>query len=308
MPAVSSIIAGGAAIAGAGSSIISGNKAAKAQKQAAQQGADVQRYMFDQSREDMAPYRDVGTGALYKLAGMYGVDTPARKPTTDWAAYVQNNPDLVADYGKQVAKGRASNLDDYGQWHYQTYGQAEGRPIDAYQTGGAPAASGSVGDYGGFTASPGYKFRLDEGIKAVERSAAARGLLGSGATMKGIQRYGEGLASSEYENYANALRSMAGIGQTSAQATGAQGIATGQGIAQSMTQAGNARASGYANTGAAVNQGISNVLGAYLGGSGGGSGGFTQPSIPWVALQQSANSGLPSWMYPGGGIGGGLNQ
>jgi hypothetical protein len=295
MPAVSSIIAGGAAIAGAGSNIISGNKAAKAQTQAAQQGADVQRYMFDQARADQAPYRGVGYGALGKLAAMYGVPYSANGVApggTDWEAYVDSNPDLAAEYGR--VGQQFGSKGDYGQYHFNTYGQGEGRVAE---TAPAPGVAGQFGySAGDFQASPGYQFRLGEGIKAVERSAAARGLLGSGATMKGIQRYGEGLASSEYENYANALRSMAGIGQTSVQSTGAQGIATGQGVAQAMTQAGNARASGYANTGAAVNQGVSNVLGAYLGGSSGGSGGFTQPSIPWGALQQSANSGMPSWM------------
>jgi hypothetical protein len=292
MPAVSSIIAGGAAIAGAGSNIISGNKAAKAQKQAAQQGADVQRYMFDQARSDQEPWRDAGTGALRKLAGMYGVDMG--NSGTDWEAYARGNPDAMENW--KAIQGTPSNtfdsLADFGEYHYNADGSR--RDLTPYKSGGLAGQFGYSD--GGFQASPGYQFRLGEGIKAVERSAAARGLLGSGATMKGIQRYGEGLASSEYENYANALRSMAGIGQTSAQATGAQGIATGQGIAQSITQAGNARASGYANTGAAVNQGISNVLGAYLGGSGGGSGGFTQPSIPWGALSASANSGMPSWM------------
>jgi len=38
-----------------------------------------------------------------------------------------------------------------------------------------------------FQADPGYSFRMSEGMKALERSAAARGGLLSGATLKGIQ-------------------------------------------------------------------------------------------------------------------------
>jgi hypothetical protein len=47
-------------------------------------------------------------------------------------------------------------------------------------------------------ADPGYEFRLTEGINALDRAAAARGLLSSGRVMREVQRYGEGLAAQEY--------------------------------------------------------------------------------------------------------------
>ena len=72
MPVAAAIA--GAAVVGAGASIISGNKAAKAQKKAAQTAADTERYMYDTTRADYAPAREVGNSALYKLADMYGVD------------------------------------------------------------------------------------------------------------------------------------------------------------------------------------------------------------------------------------------
>ena len=53
-----------------------------------------------------------------------------------------------------------------------------------------------------FQQDPGYAFRQAEGMKALERSASARGNLLSGATMKGIQRFGQDLASQEYQNAA----------------------------------------------------------------------------------------------------------
>ena len=46
---------------------------------------------------------------------------------------------------------------------------------------------------------PGYKFRMDEGTKALEGSAAARGGLLSGAALKEMGRYSQGLASQEYD-------------------------------------------------------------------------------------------------------------
>lgn len=76
-----------------------------------------------------------------------------------------------------------------------------------------------------FQADPGYAFRMAEGQKALERSAAAKGGLNSGATLRALSRYGQDTASSEYTNAYNRfnadrdrrfgrLSQMAGIGQT----------------------------------------------------------------------------------------------
>ena len=54
-----------------------------------------------------------------------------------------------------------------------------------------------------FQADPGYQFRMDEGQKAIERGAAARGGLNSGATMKALMNYGQNMASNEYQNAYN---------------------------------------------------------------------------------------------------------
>lgn len=49
-----------------------------------------------------------------------------------------------------------------------------------------------------YQADPGYQFRLDQGNKALNNSAAARGGLLSGATLKAITDYNSGAASQEY--------------------------------------------------------------------------------------------------------------
>ena len=118
-----------------------------------------------------------------------------------------------------------------------------------------------------FQQDPGYAFRQSEGMKALERSAAARGNLMSGSTLKGIQRFGQDLASQEYQNAfnryqveraarLNPLQSLMGSGQSSANVlTGAAGN-LGQGLAQSELAAGQARASGYVGAANALNQAI----------------------------------------------------
>ena len=121
-----------------------------------------------------------------------------------------------------------------------------------------------------FQQDPGYAFRQAEGMKALERSAAARGGLLSGSTMKGIQRFGQDLASQEYQNAfnryqverankLNPLQSLMGSGQSSANVlTGAAGN-LGQGLSQSALQAGQARASGYIGTSNALNQALGGI-------------------------------------------------
>lgn len=47
---------------------------------------------------------------------------------------------------------------------------------------------------------PSYQFRMAEGQKALERSAAARGILQTGGTLKALTRYGQDAASQEYQN------------------------------------------------------------------------------------------------------------
>lgn len=122
-----------------------------------------------------------------------------------------------------------------------------------------------------FQADPGYGFRMSEGMKALERGAAARGGLLSGATLKGIQRFGQDLASQEYTNAFNRyqteraarlqpLQSLAGVGQTTAQQIGQAGMQAAQNIGETQMSGAAARASGYVGGANALNQG----LGTYL--------------------------------------------
>ena len=121
-----------------------------------------------------------------------------------------------------------------------------------------------------FQQDPGYAFRQAEGMKALERSAAARGGLLSGGTMKGIQRFGQDLASQEYGNAfnryqiersarLNPLQSLMGSGQSATNVmTGATGQA-GQNEAANLYGAGQARASGYVGSANALGGALSSI-------------------------------------------------
>ena len=133
-----------------------------------------------------------------------------------------------------------------------------------------------------FQADPGYAFRLSEGQKALERSAAARGGLISGGALKAATRYGQEMGSQEYTNAfnryqaeraarLNPLQSLTGMGQTTAAGLGSAGQTmasnvgnlgmTGAGAtAGGMTDAANARASGYVGTANAITGGLGQYL------------------------------------------------
>lgn len=53
---------------------------------------------------------------------------------------------------------------------------------------------------GNLTQDPGYQFQLDQGTQALNRSAAAGGMLDSGAALKAAQQFGQGLAGTTYNN------------------------------------------------------------------------------------------------------------
>lgn len=111
-----------------------------------------------------------------------------------------------------------------------------------------------------FQQSPGYQFAFDQGVQAIDRGAAASGLLNSGATAKALQRFGTGLALQDYGNYQNRLAALAGIGQTATGESGRLGVSAAGGAGQYGTLAGTARASGTAGVANQVNQGITNLL------------------------------------------------
>jgi len=54
--------------------------------------------------------------------------------------------------------------------------------------------------------SPGYKFAMDEGVKGYDRSAAAKGSLGSGGNRGDIMDFASNLASRDYGNQFNRFR------------------------------------------------------------------------------------------------------
>lgn len=139
--------------------------------------------------------------------------------------------------------------------------QALGRLADLMGTSGNAGADGygtltrqfSMAD---FQKDPGYDFRLGEGMKALERTQAARGGLFSGAAMKAATEYGQNFASNEFDkaygryndyqgNLYNRLAGLSGTGQSATNTTASLG-------AQATSNANDYRTSGAAARAAGV--------------------------------------------------------
>ena len=125
---------------------------------------------------------------------------------------------------------------------------------------GPEAATTAMQD---FYTSPGYQFRLDEGMRAVDAGAAARGMLRSGATLKAEQVFAQGQAAQEFDNYYNRLYNLSQQGLKAASGSAEAELNTGQGIAQTDLSAGGAQASIYGN----MAKGLGDAASSYYGNS-----------------------------------------
>lgn len=82
-----------------------------------------------------------------------------------------------------------------------------------------------------------YRFRLGQGNQAIQRSAAAKGMLGSGNTLAALLEYGQGQASQEYGSQVDRLSALRG------QDIGAQTAMRGQDLSlQAQREAANLQA------------------------------------------------------------------
>jgi hypothetical protein len=91
---------------------------------------------------------------------------------------------------------------------------------------GLNGAEGNARAQAAFTAGPGYQYQLDQGLDAVNRAANARGRLNSGATDVDALKFGQGLASQNWQQWIGNLSPYNQLEQSaiSGAATGNAGI------------------------------------------------------------------------------------
>lgn len=131
-----------------------------------------------------------------------------------------------------------------------------------YELGlGAAPDLGEGLTYGGYTKTPGYDFRMNQGLDALESSAAAKGGLYSGAAMRDALQYGQDYASSEYGNYLNRLGGMSDAGAAAAGNSTNANAQAAVGISNALGSIGNAQAAGAIGQGTAWQNALGNFMG-----------------------------------------------
>lgn len=234
---VAAAVVGGAIIGGVASDRAAG-KAADAQGRASGNAIAAQQESERRALEMQRPSYEAGYAATAAMMDMAGLDRSRINDGPsggdfDVTAYLRDNPDVAAH--------KDWRYDPEG--HYEQYGRFEGRARPRLP-GESPSDLSSY-DRFDWKTDPGYQFRLDEGMKAVERSAAARGVLGSGGTLRGATRYAQDYASNEYQRVFDRISMIAGRGQSSAAQGASTIVNTGANVGNALINAGEARASGY---------------------------------------------------------------
>jgi len=203
---VATAIIGGSVVSAAATAY-GASKAASAQEQAAQTAANTALTMYNTTRGDLSPYRDIGKVASDQLTSRLG--------------------DLTA-------------------------------PITM--------------DQATLEKTPGYQFNLYQGEKAVQNSAAARGLGESGAALKGAATFATGLADNTYQqqfqnavtnqtNAYNRLKGLVDTGESAASQGGVLGANAANTAAGAQIGAGNAQAAADNAIGGAIGNVGNNIAG-----------------------------------------------
>ena len=100
-----------------------------------------------------------------------------------------------------------------------------------------------------FLNSPAFQFNFDQGQRAIDQSAAARGMSQSGANLKSLQEFGQGLQANEFNNR---IAQLGGLGQMGFQGAG--------GLTQNSANSGNLMISQGQAKDAGNSAGLANVL------------------------------------------------
>lgn len=195
-----------------------------------------------------------------------------------WVGTAVVGSTIVGAYSaNRAAQTQAGAMDRSADLQYRQYQEDVARQKPFYDVGvNALPELVEASKYQPFTmdkfqADPGYAFRLSEGTKALERSAAARGGLLSGGTGKALTRFGQEMGSQEYTNAFNRyqaertarlqpLQAMTGMGQSTAQQLGQQGQQMSSNVGEAIGSGAAARASGYVGTANALTGGLNTYL------------------------------------------------
>lgn len=162
--------------------------------------------------------------------------------------------------GAQRDAGRDANALAYQMFEQQ---RADYAPYMQAGYGALGKINALLQDPTSITSDPSYGFQFDEGLKALNSGAAARGMSQSGAADKARIRYGQDYGASKLDQTFNRYASVAGLGQTATQGSANAAGNYGQQAGNNLIGMGNARGSAYMGGANALADGINNGLSAW---------------------------------------------
>jgi hypothetical protein len=272
---LSAILGGVSAVTG----MISSNSAAKAQKKAADQQLALQTRVYDDQTKNIAPWLDAGTNALGAQQFLLGLgpaptiggdvpqietyQIPGSSTGTSGNALGAVAPGGFGGGNKYIGTGRDRYLNPNPQQSQPTTGyRVNGQTFATLEDAQAYANANKTGGttYGGFQKSPGYDFQLQQGIDAIQATAAAKGGLYSGRTLQDAQTYGQDLANQDFYNYLGQVSNVSDAGQNAAAMQGTAGANYAAGGSNAFASRGNAASAGAIGTGSALMNGLQNGI------------------------------------------------
>lgn len=259
--------------------------AAKSQEKAANNQIALAKETRDMTRADLAPYvqsggqgqaaylNTLGLGAAPMIGGtapqIETFQTPGVTPPMQ-PGNVQFSPWQTSTAPTQAPAAAPAT-------QYRVNGQVFGDMASAQAYANANQTGGQA--WGGYEQSPGYQFQLQQGMDALQSSAAAGGGLASGRTMIDAMKFGQGLASQDFGSFQNRLAALGQSGQSAAAMQGDANTNYAQMGTNALGSIGNAQAAGKIGSANAFSDMMGNLVGAWGQQSATGGGGMFGDSL-----------------------------
>lgn len=236
------------AVGAIGGGIIASNgakSAANKSAEAADKASAVQQQIYNQNAATLKPYINAGMPATNAINALLGIGGGSPAPAAGQAVRATQatvNPNANT-YGEPILSRPSTWLTAMNRTATTTQPTAQ----EQYQTA-----------FDNYKNSTGYQFRLNQGLNAVNSGYAGAGTLKSGAAMKAINDYGQGMASQEFGNYLNALGNQQALGFSAASAQ----AGVGQNYANNIGNIAMQNGANQANAALASSQNWANALGS----------------------------------------------
>lgn len=170
---------------------------------------------------------------------------------------------ISAGAANKAANAQSASADKQIELQREIFDKTSGY-FEPYRAAGENALrfySGQLGQ--DFRSSPGYQAGMQEGVNAIDASAASRGNLFSGSTLQSLNRFGQDYADRGYNQWLGRWAGLADMGQASAamQAGNANNFATN--ASNALAAKGNAQAAGAIGVGNALTNGLNQGVGIW---------------------------------------------